>query len=182
MTELNRTTISREEKFCIWYCKCVVKLSTTPVTSWSRALCLRGGTEHDTNDIVTIKGIVFAWWNRARHQCESQDPEKQHEAQHEFQQWPEHEAQHESQQWPEHVSVRMVFAIFVVSIAVVTLISCTSDGSRCSSVCFIPSHGHCHACVKWAFFLTSLISSSLSSSFSHSSWSSYSVLKFYEVT
>ena len=40
-------------------------------------LRLRGETEHDTNDNVTIKGIASAWWNRARHQWQRdhQDPE-----------------------------------------------------------------------------------------------------------
>ena len=46
-------------------------------------LRLRGETEHDTNDNVTIKGITSAWWNRARHQWQRdhQDPEHlQHSA------------------------------------------------------------------------------------------------------
>ena len=41
-------------------------------------LRLRGETEHDTNDNVTIKGIASAWWNRARHQWQrdNQDPDR----------------------------------------------------------------------------------------------------------
>ena len=41
-------------------------------------LRLRGETEHDTNDNVTIKCIAFAWWNRARHQWQrdKQDPDR----------------------------------------------------------------------------------------------------------
>ena len=67
-----------------------------------------------------------------------------------------------------------------VALFVVLVLCChthslhTSHGSRCSSVCLIPSHGHRHACMKWAFSLTSLTSSSLSLSFSHCSFSSSS--------
>ena len=51
---------------------------------------------------------------------------------------------------------------------VVTLISCTSHiGSRCLRVRLIPSHGHHHACMGWAFSLTSLTFSSPSPSSSH---------------
>ena len=51
-------------------------------------LRLRGETEHDTSDNVTIKGVASAWWNRARHQWQRdhQDPEhlpkSAHEPQH----------------------------------------------------------------------------------------------------
>ena len=56
-----------------------------------RILCLvlrlHGETEHDTNDIVTIKGIASAWWNRARHQWQRdhQDPEHFTHSAHEHQ-------------------------------------------------------------------------------------------------
>ena len=46
-------------------------------------LRMRGETEHDTNDNVTIEGIAYAWWNRAQHQWQRdhQDPEHlQHSA------------------------------------------------------------------------------------------------------
>ena len=55
-----------------------------------------------------------------------------------------------------------------------------AQGSRCSCVCLIPSHGHRHACMKWALSLTSLTSSSSSPSSSHSSLSSSS--SFYPST
>ena len=67
-----------------------------------------------------------------------------------------------------------------VAVFVVLVLCChthllhTSHGSRCSSVCLIPTHGHRHACMKWAFSLTSLTSSSSSPSSSHSSFSSSS--------
>ena len=60
---------------------------------------------------------------------------------------------------------------------VVTLISCTShngSSSGCLRVCLIPSHGRHHACMSWAFSLTSLTCSSSSLSSSHSSLSSSS--------
>ena len=79
----------------------------------------------------------------------------------------------------EHVNVRVVVIVFVV-LCCHTHSLHTSHGSRCSSVCLIPSHGHSHACMKRAFSLTSLTSSSPSSSFSHSSLSSSS--SFYPST
>ena len=58
---------------------------------------------------------------------------------------------------------------------VVTLFSCTSHiGSRCLRVRLIPSHGHHHACMSWAFSLISLTFSSSSLSSSHSLLSSNS--------
>ena len=41
-------------------------------------LRLRGETEHDTNDNVTIKGIASAWWNRARHQWQRDHQDQEH--------------------------------------------------------------------------------------------------------
>ena len=50
------TTKSRRKEFFFWVYVCVVKPSTTPMTTWpSRVLRLRGETEHDTNDNVTTK-------------------------------------------------------------------------------------------------------------------------------
>ena len=62
----NWIIISRRKEICTWYCVCVVKPSTTPMTTW-----------------LTIKGIAFARWNRARHQWQRdhEDPEHfQHSA------------------------------------------------------------------------------------------------------
>ena len=127
-------------------------------------------------------GITYAWWNAVdewnhlagrwgvRHQWQrkNQDPENQHEA------------QHETQRWPEHVSVRVVLqSSLVLVLCCHTYLLHTSHGSRCLSVCLIPSHGHSYACMKWAFSLTSLTSSSSPSS-SHSSLSSSS--SFYPST
>ena len=45
-----------KEKIHTRYCVCVMKQSTTPMTTRpSRVLRLRGETEHETNDNVTIK-------------------------------------------------------------------------------------------------------------------------------
>ena len=67
-----------------------------------------------------------------------------------------------------------VFAVLVLCCHTHLLHS--SHGSRCSSVCLIPSHGHRYACMKWAFSLTSLTSSWSSPSSSHSPLSSSSSL------
>ena len=124
-------------------------------------------------------GITYAWWNAAdewnhlagrwgvRHQWqrENQDPEKhQHEAQHETQQW--------RHAWGTRERARSCSSILSLSCCCHTHPLHTSFGSRCSSVCLISSHGHRHACMKWAFSLTSLTSSSPSLSSSHSSLSS----------
>ena len=85
------------------------------------------------------------WSVRHQWQRENQDSEKH-----------QHEAQH------EHVNVRVVVTVVVV-LCCHTHSLHTSQGSRCLRVRLIPSHGHHHACMKWAFSLTSLTSSSPSS-------------------
>ena len=47
----------------------------------------------------------------------------------------------------EHVNARVVVIVFVV-LCCHTHSLHTSHGSRCSSVCLIPSHGHRHACMR----------------------------------
>ena len=63
ITEYSPTTSTKvnyktqKERTTLGIASCVVKPSTTPMTTWpSRVLRLRGETEHDTNDNVTVEG------------------------------------------------------------------------------------------------------------------------------
>ena len=128
-------------------------------------------------------GVAYACWNavdvqnhlterwdvRHQWQSENQDPEKhQHEAD-------------ETQQWRdtlgEHVNLRVVVTVFLVLVLFLLSHSFSCTHRMAQDVReFVSSH----PCMKWAFSLTFLISSSPSSSSSHSSSTSSS--SFYPST
>ena len=139
------------------------------------------GLQHQDGKNFAL-GVADAWWNAVdgqnhlagrwgvRHQWqrESQEPEKQHEAQHETQQRLEQLGNTSSCLWCCSLRSQSQFSVCHTHFLHI------AHWTRCSSVCLIPSHGHRHACMIWAFSLTSLTFSSTSSSFSHSSLTSSS--------